>query len=148
LKIAVGSDHAGYRLKQVLAEYLRELGYDVVDKGTNGTASVDYPDFAEAVGKAVAEGSVDRGVLVCGTGIGVSIAANKIPGVRAANCSNEYSAEMSRRHNDANVLTMGERVVTPEVGKRILKVWLDSEFEGGRHAERVKKIMNLECKRH
>lgn len=148
MKIAVGSDHAGYRLKQVLAEYLRELGYDVVDKGTNGTASVDYPDFAEAVGKAVAEGSVDRGVLVCGTGIGVSIAANKIPGVRAANCSNEYSAEMSRRHNDANVLTMGERVVTPEVGKRILKVWLDSEFEGGRHAERVKKIMNLECKRH
>ncbi|MBN1808541.1 MAG: ribose 5-phosphate isomerase B [Planctomycetes bacterium] len=144
MKIAVGSDHAGFELKKALVEYLGSTCHHVEDMGTGSGESVDYPDFAAVVGKAVAGGSADRGVLVCGTGIGMAISANKIRGVRAANCTDEYSAEMSRRHNDANILTLGSRVVTPEIGVRILKVWLGTEFEGGRHAKRVRKITGLE----
>jgi len=145
LKIAVGSDHAGFPLKQHVVERLRGQGHDVLDFGTNGPDSVDYPDFAVKVSRAVTDGRAERGVLVCGTGIGMAMTANRIPGIRAANCSSEYCAVMSRRHNDANVLTLGARLLTPDVADRIVDVWLDTGFDGGRHAARVRKISELDA---
>ncbi len=138
--VAIGSDHAGFDLKQVLAAYLAELGYDVLDLGTNGPESVDYPDFGAAVARAVAGGKAPFGVLVCGTGIGISIAANRIPEVRAALCHDHVTAEMSRRHNDANILALGSRIIGVEVAKDCLKTFLTTPFEGGRHAGRVAKL--------
>ena len=142
--IAVASDHAGYDLKTVLAEELGTMGYEVVDLGTDGRDSVDYPDFAKALIKAVIEGRADCGVLVCGTGIGISIAANRHPGIRAAVCHNETTARLARAHNDANVLALGARIVGIEVAKDCLKAFLTTEFAGGRHAGRVAKLAESE----
>ncbi len=142
--IAIASDHAGYDLKTILAEELGSLGYEVVDLGTDGRDSVDYPDFAKALIKAVNEDRADLGVLVCGTGIGISIAANRHPGIRAALCHNETTARLARAHNDANVLALGARIVGIEVAKDCLKAFLTTEFAGGRHAGRVAKLADIE----
>ena len=135
--IAIASDHAGYAMKEQIKEYLKTKGIECKDYGTDSEASVDYPVYAKLVANAVASGEFEKGILVCGTGIGMSIAANKVKGVRAASIMNEYCAEMSRRHNDLNVLCLGGRVLGVEVAKRITDIFLDSEFEGGKHARRV-----------
>lgn len=140
MKIAVGSDHAGLSLKRFLAEHLRGRGHEVDDLGTHDAASCDYPDFAHAVARAVAEGRAERGLLVCGTGQGMAMAANKVPGVRAAVVSDTFSARMATLHNDARVLCLGERVVGPGLAQACLDAWLDATFEGGRHGRRVDKI--------
>jgi len=144
LSVALGADHAGWELKEALKSWLMEAGYQVLDFGTHSPDSVDYPDYAQQVGEAVAVGKVDRGVLVCGTGIGMTMAANKIPGVRAALCGDAFTSRMSREHNDANVLALGGRLTDADMGRDILKVWLETDFAGGRHARRVNKIMELE----
>ncbi len=139
--IAIGCDHAGFPLKQELLASLERLGYQVLDLGTSdGEESVDYPDFAYAVSQAIAEGRADRGVLVCGTGIGISIAANRNPKVRAALCCDTTSARLSRQHNDANVLALGARLIGSEVARDCLKAFLETAFEGGRHERRVAKL--------
>ncbi|MBD1210131.1 MAG: ribose 5-phosphate isomerase B [Ignavibacteria bacterium] len=140
MTIAIGSDHAGFGYKQELADFLRTNGHTVEDFGTHSLDSVDYPDFAAAVGRAVANGGAPLGVLVCGSGIGVSITANKIAGVRAANCLTEEMARLARQHNNANVVTIGERLMTLNTAKAIVKAFLETTFEGGRHANRVEKI--------
>lgn len=142
--VAVGADHAGFPLKEDLKAYLKEQGYEVRDVGTDSVGSVDYPDFAVRVAEAVASGEAPWGLLVCGTGIGMSITANKVPGVRAACCADPFSARMARTHNDANVLTMGGRVVGSGLAREIVRAWLESRFEGGRHARRTAKIEALE----
>ena len=144
MKIALGSDHAGYQLKETIKLWLGENGYGIIDMGTHDESSCDYPDYGKAVGLAVASGEADRGIVVCGTGIGISLAANKVKGIRAALCSEAYSAQMSRLHNDANVLAMGQRVVGPGLALYIVEVWLGTEFEGGRHQARVDKLMAIE----
>jgi ribose 5-phosphate isomerase B len=144
MKIAIASDHAGFRLKRELLPVLAEMGVEYEDLGTMDEQSVDYPDYALKVATGVAKGTYDRGVLVCGTGLGMCISANKVPGIRAVTAHDTFSAEMSRRHNDANVLTMGERVVGPGLAAEILRVWLTTEFEGGRHARRVDKMKEIE----
>ena len=138
--VAIGSDHAGFDLKQILAAYLAELGYEMLDLGTGGPESVDYPDFGKAVAKAVAAEKARFGVLVCGTGIGISIAANRNPQVRAALCHDHMTAELSRRHNDANILALGSRIIGVEVAKDCLRTFLTTPFDGGRHAGRVAKL--------
>jgi len=141
--IAIGSDHAGYNLKSEIARWLAERGYAVRDLGTDDAdIPVDYPDFARAVAQAVTGGEKDLGIAVCGTGLGVSITANKAPGVRAALCTDTYTARMSRLHNDANVLCLGERVVGIGLALDIVAVWLQASFEGERHARRLAKIRN------
>lgn len=142
--IAIGSDHGGFHLKEEIKKRLSELGYEYRDYGTDSGESCDYPDFAAAVGNAVAHGECERGILVCGTGIGVSISANKIHGIRAALCGDCFSAEMSRRHNDANILCLGERVTGTGLALKIVETYLETPFEGGRHARRVGKILELE----
>ena len=137
--IAIGADHAGYPLKQALLETVLK-GYDVIDLGTDSTASVDYPDIARRVATVVAAGKADKGILICGTGIGMSIAAGKVRGIRAARCTEPFSAELSRRHNDANILCLGARITGVELASRTVEVWLNTPFEGGRHARRVGKI--------
>lgn len=144
--IAIGSDHAGYLLKADIIKFLNDKGLEVKDFGTNGPESVDYPDFGQAVAEAVASNECDRGIIICGTGIGISISANKVPGIRAALCTDSYMAKMSRQHNDANILAIGERVVGPGVALDIIETWLDTEFLGGRHQNRVSKISNIEKK--
>ncbi len=143
-RIPIASDHAGLELKNDLVEYLRELGYEPDDLGTHGPESVDYPDYGRKVAREVVSGAARLGVVVCGTGIGVSIAANKVHGARAAVCTSEYMAEMARRHNDSNVLALGGRVLSPEAARPILKTWLETPFEGGRHSRRVQKIADIE----
>ena len=143
MRIAVGSDHAGFGLKQVLADHLREQGHDVVDVGTHSTESVDYPEFGVAVGRSVVSGNVDRGVAVCGSGIGICIAANKVPGVRAATVHDVTSAMFTRLHNDANVMCVGERFIGPQVALDAVDAFVATEFEGGRHARRVAAIDDL-----
>ena len=138
--IAIASDHAGYGLKSVLVEELGALGHQVLDLGTDGPDSVDYPDFAHKLAAALADGRAERGVLVCGTGIGISLAANRHPGVRAAVCHDETSARLTREHNDANVLALGARLIGEEVAKACLRVFLTTAFAGGRHGRRVAKI--------
>lgn len=138
--IAIGSDHGGFELKNYIVKYLLEKGYAVKDYGTYSEDSVDYPDCAKPVCESVISGEAERGILICGTGIGISIAANKYKGIRAALCSNEYSAAMSRRHNDANILCMGGRVIGRELAYLITDTWLKEKFEGGRHAQRIAKI--------
>jgi len=140
MRIAVGSDHAGFHMKEDIAAHLRELGHDVVDCGTNSTDRVDYPDFGAAVGRAVVSGEAEGGVCVCGSGIGIAIAANKIPGVRAATVHDMTSARLSRQHNDANVICVGERFIGPTVAIDAVDAWLGAEFEGGRHSGRVAKL--------
>jgi RpiB/LacA/LacB family sugar-phosphate isomerase len=144
VRIALGADHAGVAAKEELKALVRALGHEALDEGTTGEASCDYPDFAGKVARAVASGQADRGVLVCGTGIGMSIAANKVPGIRAALVTDEKTAEMSRKHNDANVFCAGARVTPLPTIAESLKVWLETPFEGGRHAGRVEKIRKLE----
>jgi ribose 5-phosphate isomerase B len=142
MKIAIAADHGGVELKEALKKKFSSL--DFTDLGTHGNDSVDYPDFAAALGKRVAAGEFDRGILICGSGIGISIAANKIKGIRAALCHNTYTAEMARRHNDANVIAMGGRVVDEATAIAMTEIFLKTDFEGGRHARRVDKISNLE----
>jgi ribose 5-phosphate isomerase B len=137
--IAIGADHAGYPLKQALLKTVLK-GYDVIDLGTDSTAPVDYPDIARRVATVVAAGKADKGILICGTGIGMSIAAGKVRGIRAARCTEPFSAELSRRHNDANILCLGARITGVELASRTVEVWLNTSFEGGRHARRVGKI--------
>ena len=145
MKIAIGADHAGVELKNELAERLRADAYEVDDLGTHSGDSVDYPDYAAAVARAVVErDDVDLGILVCGTGLGVAIAANKIRGARATTCNDLFTARMARAHNDANVLTLGSRVVGPGVAEEIVRTFVTTEFEGGRHGRRVGKIHGLE----
>lgn len=147
MRISIGSDHAGFEMKEMLEAHLREIGHDVIDVGTYDNGSVDYPDLAAMVGKAVASGEADRGVLVCGSGIGVAIAANKVDGVRAANVYDPEMARMSRRHNDANVVTMGGRYLPEETAREIVDAFLETAFEGGRHQRRIDKITALERER-
>lgn len=139
-KIAIASDHAGFELKSQLVKELSDLGYEPVDLGTNGPASVDYPDYANALAHALKDGTVQRGVLVCGSGIGISIAANRHKEVRAALVHDALSARLSRQHNDANVLCMGARLIGPDVAKDCLRVFLTTDFEGGRHQNRIAKL--------
>ena len=140
MNIALGADHAGFALKQQIAETLRQAGHTVIDKGTDSATSTDYPDYAGAVGRAVAEGAADRGILVCSTGAGMAIAANKVNGVRAASIVDTDTAKLSREHNDANVIAFGQRLIGIEVAREALKVFLKTPFEGGRHEGRVAKL--------
>ncbi|QWT17721.1 ribose 5-phosphate isomerase B [Collinsella sp. zg1085] len=145
MRIALGSDHAGFEQKQLLLEFIQdELGHEVVDCGPATDDRVDYPDFGERVGQAVASGAADRGVCVCGTGIGIALAANKIPGIRASSITTSAFADLFRRHNDGNVIGLSGRFIDPELNREIVRTFLSSEFEGGRHAERVAKIMKLD----
>ena len=141
--IAVASDHAGFDLKEILKGDLQAAGYAVLDLGTNSTASVDYPDYGAAMGEAIAAGKAERGVIVCGSGIGISIAANRNPRVRAVLAHDTTSARLSREHNDANVVAFGQRVIGVEVAREALKVFLNTPFEGGRHAGRVAKLSGV-----
>ncbi len=145
MKIAIGSDHAGFELKTRLAAWLREHGHDVADAGTHSEESADYPEFARSVGTRVASGEADLGVVVCGTGIGTDIAANKVPGVRCARCLSEFDARMARAHNDANVLSIGARVTGTGLAEAILSTFLETGFDGGRHARRVSQIEPARC---
>lgn len=144
MRVFIGSDHRGFQVKARLVAMLQKAGHEVTDKGTDGTESVDYPDFASDVARAVSCGDADRGILVCGTGIGMAITANKFAGVRAATCPDEFTAEMSRRHNDVNVLCLSGDMIGERPIDHLLEIWLNTEFEGGRHARRIEKITNLE----
>ena len=144
MKIAIGADHAGFALKEELRQALRDKGMEVVDFGTDSPQSTDYPDYAAAVGHAVAHGEVDRGVLVCSTGVGMSVAANKIRGIRAALAYNEDAVQYTRRHNDANVLTMGAKYLNLAQAEQLVEIFLQTPFEGGRHQRRVEKIACIE----
>jgi ribose 5-phosphate isomerase B len=144
VRIAIGSDHAGVDLKTDIIGLIKELGHDCIDHGTDSSHSVDYPDFGEKVARSVAEGTVDRGILICGTGIGMSIVANKFSGIRAALCNELFSARMSRLHNDANVLVLGGRIVGRDLAKEIVRTWVITPFEYGRHMNRLKKITLIE----
>ena len=146
--VALGADHAGFALKESLKSWLIDQNYQVLDYGAHSPESVDYPDYAALVGEAVAAEKVERGVLVCGTGIGMAMAANKVGGVRAALCSDLYTARMSREHNDANILTLGGRLMGPEMALDILRMWLETPFAGGRHQRRVDKLSALDRARH
>lgn len=146
MKVAIGSDHGGLDLKETVISVLKEMQLEVEDLGTHDKNSCDYPDFAQKVAEGVAAGAYDKGVLICGTGIGMSIAANKVPGIRAALCNEIYSAQMARAHNDANILCIGARVVGAGVAAEIVKAFFTVEHEGGRHARRVEKIHLLERK--
>ena len=144
--LAIGSDHGGFELKKAVMKHLAERGVEYRDYGTFSAESCDYPDFGEDVGRAVASGECERGIVICGTGIGISIAANKVRGVRCALCGDCYSAQLCREHNDANVLALGARVLGEGLALKIVDTYLDSSFQGGRHARRVAKIMALEDK--
>jgi ribose 5-phosphate isomerase B len=148
MKIAIGNDHRGREVKRRIVSVLQQLGHEVVDVGTDGGESVDYPDLAFQVATAVGEGRVDRGILICGTGIGMCIAANKVRNVRAAPCHDSITAEMSRRHNDANVLCLSADLLGEELIDRMVRIWLTTDFEGGRHAQRVGKICRYEESAH
>ncbi len=140
MNIVVVSDHAGYDLKESIKEYLASLGHNVIDCGTNSKDSVDYPDFADVAAKKIISGDAERGIFICGTGIGISIAANRHKGIRAALCSDIYSTRLSRQHNNANVLAMGANIVALPLAKEMINVWLSESFEGGRHERRVCKL--------
>ena len=144
--IAIGSDHGGYLLKEELKKHLEQEGYEFIDFGTDSTASCDYPVYAEKVCRAIQSGECEKGILICGTGIGMSMCANKCKGIRAAVCGDHFSAEFTRRHNDANVLCMGARVIGPGVALQLADIFLTTEYEGGRHANRVSMMMELEDK--
>ena len=146
MKIGIGNDHAALEMKNQVMEYLEEKGYEVINYGTNTPESCNYPEFGEQVGRAVVSGEVDCGILICGTGVGISLAANKVKGVRAVVCSEPYSAKLSKQHNNTNILAFGARVVGIELAKMIIDEWLGAEFEGGRHQTRVDMIMAIENK--
>ena len=140
MKIAIGCDHAGYPLKVAVEDKLLKEGYGIMDVGTESTESVDYPIYGKSVGRAVASGLADRGIVICGSGIGISIAANKVKGVRCALCTSVEMAEMSRRHNDANVLAMGARMIEQDLAFKIVDKWLETDFEGGKHLRRINML--------
>ena len=144
MKIGIGNDHVAVELKGIIKKHLEELGHEVVDFGTNSTERFDYPVSGFAVGKAVAAGDVDLGVLICGTGVGISLAANKVHGVRACVCSDPYTAKLSREHNDTNIIAFGARVVGSELAMMIVDEWLAASFEGGRHAKRIAMFAEIE----
>jgi ribose 5-phosphate isomerase B len=144
MKIGIGSDHGGYELKEELKKYMLEKGIEVIDYGTNDLTSVDYPDYGKIVAEAVVKKEVERGVVICGTGIGISIAANKVKGIRCALCSDTYSARMSMEHNNANMIALGGRVLGVDLAKEILSAYLNSTFQGGRHLRRIEKISEIE----
>ena len=144
MKIGIGNDHAAVDMKFEIVKYLEESGYEVVNFGTDTNDSCDYPVYGEKVARAVANGEVDRGILICGTGVGISLAANKVKGIRAAVCSESVTARFSRLHNDANILAFSARIVGVETAKDMVNVWLNTEFEGGRHQRRVDLIMKIE----
>jgi len=144
MKLLMASDHGGYRLKEHVRKYLEDLGIEVDDLGPFSEESVDYPDFAVPVASRICSGEVERAILICGTGIGMSITANRFPGVRATQVTDEFTAEMSRRHNDSNVLVLGGRVTDEDMAERIVKIWLGTPFDGGRHTRRLEKISELE----
>lgn len=144
MKIGIGNDHAAVEMKNEVVAYLQEKGYEVVNYGTDTHESCNYPEYGEKVGKAVASKEVDLGILICGTGVGISLAANKVKGVRAVVCSEPYSARLSREHNNTNILAFGARVIGIELAKMIIDEWLGAEFEGGRHQTRVDMIMAIE----
>ncbi|MDE5756433.1 MAG: ribose 5-phosphate isomerase B [Clostridia bacterium] len=146
MKIAIGCDHGGINLKPTVIKVLENNGVEIIDMGCNDTKSVDYPDYALKVAEAVSKGEVDKGIILCGTGIGISIAANKVKGVRAAVCHDLFTAQMCAQHNDANILSMGGRIVSEELAGQMVEVWLDTPFEGGRHTGRVAKISEIERK--
>lgn len=143
-KIAIGADHAGFELKENIKPFLNELGYEVIDFGTNSTDSVDYPLIAKALATQVSNKNPQKGILICGTGIGMAVAANKIKGIIAATCHDIETARLARLHNNSNVLTFGGRITTLELAKEIVKVWLGTDFEGGRHQRRIQEIRDLE----
>lgn len=145
MKIGIGSDHGGYELKEDIKKFLEEENVDYIDYGTNSTESVDYPDYGRRVGEAVMAEEVDRGIVICGTGIGISMAANKVDGIRCALCGDVYSARMSMEHNNANVIALGGRVHGKGLAREIVGTWIKSEFLGGRHARRVNKINEIEA---
>ena len=144
MKVAIASDHRGFHLKERVIAQLKAQGHEVLDDGPSSDASVDYPDFAAMVAKKISAGQADRGILICGTGIGMAIAANKFKGVRAAACVDEVTAELSRRHNDLNVLCLSGDLLSSRSTERLVEIWMDTEFEGGRHQRRVEKIRQLE----
>ncbi len=144
MKIALASDHGGFELKEIIKDYLQINGHEVKDFGTSSLESVDYFDYSVKAAEAVSKGEVDRGIVMCGTGIGVSISANKVKGIRCALCHDVYSAEMTRAHNNSNMLAMGGRVIGRDLAVRIVKAWLEFDFEGGRHLRRINKISDYE----
>ncbi|MEW6674598.1 MAG: ribose 5-phosphate isomerase B [Nitrospirota bacterium] len=144
MTIAIGCDHAGIELKNEVISLLGSLGVECIDYGTNVSESVDYPDFGEKVSEAVSSGKIDRGILICGTGIGMSIVANKFPRIRASLCNDLFTAKMSRLHNDANILVLGGRIVGKDLAKEIVRIWISTPFEGERHCIRLKKILQIE----
>lgn len=146
MKIALGSDHGGYELKETIKKHLVEKGYNVMDFGTDTEGSCNYPDFALAVAEAVAKEDYERGILICGTGIGISIAANKVPGIRCALVSDSFSARATRQHNDSNVLALGGRVIGVGLALELVDIWLEEEFQGGRHKDRIDLISEIEKK--
>lgn len=143
MKIALASDHGGFALKEAIKAHLTDRGYEVLDLGTHSEESVDYPKYGQACGEAVISGQADRGIVCCGTGIGISIAANKVKGIRAAVVTNEFMAEMTKRHNDANIIALGGRVLETEYALKLVDIWLDTEFEGGRHQRRVDMLNEM-----
>lgn len=144
MKIAIASDHVGLELKPIIIDYLKELGYEVEDFGPHSTERTDYPKYGKTVSEAVVNDKADAGILICGTGVGISISANKVKGIRAVVCSEPYTAQLSKQHNNTNILAFGSRVIGSELAKMIVKSWLDAEFEGGRHANRVNMIGEIE----
>jgi ribose 5-phosphate isomerase B len=148
MKVAIASDHRGYHLKEKVVALLKSKGHEVIDDGPSSDEAVDYPDFAALVARKVSAGEADRGILICGTGIGMAISANKFSGVRAAACTDEVTAELSRRHNDLNVLCLSGDLLSSRVIERLVEVWMATEFEGGRHERRVGKIRQLEQENH
>lgn len=144
MKLAVGCDHAAYELKEAIKEKLTNEGHEVLDMGCDSTESVDYPKYGHAVGRAVASGEAERGIAVCGSGIGISIACNKVPGIRAALCTSVEMAEMCRRHNNANVVCMGARMISQELAFDIIDKWMTTDFEGGKHLRRINEIEDLD----
>ena len=144
MKIAIANDHSAVELKNIIKEHLESKGYEVLNLGTDSTESCDYPVYGEKVARAVVAGEVEKGILICGTGLGISLAANKVKGIRACVCSEPFTAKMSRAHNDCNVLAFGARVVGGELAKMIVDTWINTEFEGGRHQRRVDLLMEIE----
>ncbi len=144
MKVAIGADHNGFELKNIICKFLEEKGVEYKDFGTYSKEPIDYPDIAKVVAEAVVEGEFDRGILICGTGLGMAIAANKVKGIRAATCHDVYSAERARKSNNAQIMTMGAQIIGPELAKMLVDAWLRSEFQGGRSTPKVEKIMKIE----
>ena len=143
MKIAIGCDHAGYELKEKVKAKMAAAGHEMIDVGTDSNESVDYPKFGHAVGRTVADGSAERGIAICGSGIGISIACNKVPGIRAALCTSTEMAEMCRRHNNANVICMGARMISEELAYAMIDTWMTTEFEGGKHERRINELDDI-----